>query len=81
MILAHANIAGRVIAAAYENRSAGTWTPPPGVVAVDVDRITGKPADTSTPVDRKISEWFLIGTEPGALAWPLSLFRLGPIGY
>jgi len=48
---------------------------------VDVDRMTGKPADTSTPVDRRISEWFLIGTEPGALAWPLSLFRLGPIGY
>jgi penicillin-binding protein 1A len=76
-----APIAGRVIAAAYENRSAGAWTPPPGVVAVDVDRMTGKPADGSTPADRRISEWFLIGTEPGALAWPLSLFRLGPIGY
>ncbi|WP_306520356.1 penicillin-binding protein 1A [Gemmatimonas sp.] len=76
-----APIAGRIIAAAYENRTAGAWTPPPGVVAVDVDRVTGKPADTGTPADRKIREWFLIGTEPGALAWPLSLFRLGPIGY
>lgn len=76
-----APIAGRVIAAAYEGRSAGQWTPPPGVVAVEVDRVTGKPADASTPADRRINEWFLIGTEPGALAWPLSLFRLGPIGY
>lgn len=76
-----APIAGRVIAAAYENRAAGAWTPPPGVVAVDVDRLTGKPADARTPADRKYGEWFLIGTEPGALAWPLSLFRLGPIGY
>jgi penicillin-binding protein 1A len=76
-----APIAGRVIAAAYENRTAGAWTPPPGVVAVDIDRTTGKPADANTPADRKYGEWFLIGTEPGALAWPLSLFRLGPIGY
>jgi penicillin-binding protein 2D len=76
-----APIAGRVIAAAYEGRNAGEWTAPPGVVAVEVDRATGKPADGSTPADRRYSEWFLIGTEPGALAWPLSLFRLGPIGY
>jgi len=76
-----APIAGHVIAAAYENRTAGAWTPPPGVVAVDIDRTTGKPADANTPADRKYGEWFLVGTEPGALAWPLSLFRLGPIGY
>lgn len=76
-----APIAGRVIASAYENRSAGVWTPPPGVVPVEVDRVSGKPADASTPAERRIREWFLIGTEPGAIAWPLSLFRLGPIGY
>lgn len=76
-----APIAARVIAAAYQGRSAGQWTAPPGVVAVEVDRATGKPADPSTPAERRFNEWFLIGTEPGALAWPLSLFRLGPIGY
>ena len=76
-----APIAGRVIAAAYDGRNAGEWTAPPGVVAVEVDRATGKPADPSTPAERRYNEWFLIGTEPGALAWPLSLFRLGPIGY
>lgn len=76
-----APIAGRVLAAAYEGRTAGEWTPPPGVVAVDVDRSTGKPADASTPADRRYTEWFLTGTEPGAIAWTLSLFRLGPISY
>lgn len=76
-----APIAGRVIAAAYEGRNAGQWTPPPGVVAVEVDRVTGKPADAGTPTEQRYTEWFLVGTEPGALAWPLSLFRLGPIGY
>jgi penicillin-binding protein 1A len=76
-----APIAGRIIAAAYESRSAGTWTAPPGVVAVEIDRATGQVADAKTPTDRRYNEWFLIGTEPGALAWPLSLFRVGPIGY
>jgi len=46
-----------------------------------VDRATGKPADAATPAERRYTEWFLVGTEPGAMAWPLSLFRLGPIGY
>lgn len=76
-----APIAGRIIATAYEGRSAGAWTPPPGVVAMDVDRATGKPADAATPAERRYTEWFLVGTEPGAMAWPLSLFRLGPIGF
>ncbi|MFN9255433.1 MAG: penicillin-binding protein 1A [Gemmatimonas sp.] len=76
-----APIAGRVIAAAYETRTAGTWTPPPGVVAAEIDRLTGQPSDGNTPADRRYREWFIEGTEPGALAWPLSLFRLGPIGY
>ena len=76
-----APIAGRVLASAYEGRTAGIWTPPPGVVAVEVDRSTGTPADGSTPADRRYTEWFLTGTEPGAIAWTLSLFRLGPISY
>ena len=76
-----APIAGRVLAAAYEGRNAGTWTPPPGVVAVDVDRTSGKPADATTPADRRYTEWFLMGTEPGAMAWTLGLFRLGPISF
>jgi 1A family penicillin-binding protein len=76
-----APIAGRVIASAYESRASSDWTPPPGVVSMELDRTTGRPSDASTPADRRYMEWFLLGTEPGALAWPLSLFRVGPIGY
>jgi penicillin-binding protein 1A len=74
-----APIAGRIIAAAYGDKGSAAWTPPPGVVSVELDRTTGKPATAGTAVDRRYTEWFLEGTEPGALAWPLSLFRLGPI--
>jgi penicillin-binding protein 1A len=76
-----APIAGRIINAAYGARSAGAWAPPAGVVAVDLDRSTGKPADASTPVDRRYTEWYLEGTEPGAPVWPWSIFRFGPIGH
>ncbi len=76
-----APIAGRIIADVYGARASGSWTPPPGVVGVEVDRATGKPADPATPADRRYTEWFLEGTEPGAAPWPWSLFRFGPIGY
>ena len=76
-----APIAGEIIASVYGPRSSGTWTPPPGVLGVEVDRLNGKPADASTPADRRYTEWYLEGTEPGAAAWPWSLFRFGPIGH
>lgn len=76
-----APIAGQIIAAAYVNRSSGVWTPPPGVVPVELDRANGQPSDAKTPMERRYVEWFLDGTEPGAPVWPWSLFRLGPIGY
>ncbi len=76
-----APIAGQIIAAAYGNRASGVWTPPPGVVPVELDRATGQPSDGATPNDRRYVEWFMAGTEPGAPVWPWSLFRLGPIGY
>ena len=75
-----APIAGRIIAAAYGgNRPVGSWTPPAGVVGVELDRTTGTLADASTPADRRFTEWFLEGTQPGAPAWPWALFRMGPI--
>jgi len=76
-----APIAGQIIAAAYGNRASGIWTPPPGVVPVELDRATGQPSDSKTPEERRYVEWFMTGTEPGAPVWPWSLFRLGPIGY
>jgi penicillin-binding protein 1A len=76
-----APIAGQIIAAAYGNRASGVWTPPPGVVPVELDRASGQPSDAKTPSERRYVEWFMAGTEPGAPVWPWSLFRLGPIGY
>jgi membrane carboxypeptidase/penicillin-binding protein len=76
-----APIAGHIIASAYGTRGSGTWTPPPGVVGVELDRVTGKPADPTTPADRRYTEWYLDGTEPGAPVWPWSLFRFGAIGH
>ncbi|MDQ6612006.1 MAG: penicillin-binding transpeptidase domain-containing protein, partial [Gemmatimonadota bacterium] len=76
-----APIAARIIAAYYQNRTSGTWSAPPGLVSAELDRTTGKVATLSTPTDRRYTEWFLEGTEPGAHAWPWSLFRNGPILY
>ncbi len=76
-----APIAGQIIAAAYGSRTSGAWTPPPGLVPVELDRASGRPSDTTTPSERRYIEWFMAGTEPGAPVWPWSLFRLGPIGY
>ncbi len=76
-----APIAGRIINAAYGSRGTTAWAPPAGVVAVELDRSSGKPADAATPVERRYTEWYLDGTEPGAPVWPWSLFRFGPIGH
>jgi len=76
-----APIAGRIINSAYGTRGAAAWTPPAGVVAVELDRSTGKPADLAAPAERRYTEWYLDGTEPGAPVWPWSLFRFGPIGH
>ena len=76
-----APIAAQIIASYYASRPSGTWTAPPGVVSAELDRTTGKVATLATPIDRRYTEWFLEGTEPGAHSWPWSLFRHGPILY
>ena len=73
---------GQMVARWYQNRTPGDgWTaPPPGVVSLVLDRQTGQPADTTTPNERKYTEYFLEGTEPGAQTFdPWSIFRTGPI--
>lgn len=76
-----APIAANIIASYYQSRQSGTWSAPPGLVSAELDRATGKVAGLDTPSDRRYQEWFLEGTEPGARAWPWSLFRNGPIGW
>ena len=58
----------------------GTWDVPAGLVTAELDRHTGKLADASTPIERRYTEYFLPGTEPGAMRVDARrLFMLGPI--
>lgn len=43
------------------------WTPPPGLVTAELDRLTGKLADGMTPPERRYTEYFMPGTEPEPL--------------
>jgi penicillin-binding protein 1A len=68
----------------YQGRPAGDgWDAPPpaGVVALELDRQTGLPADSLTPPPRRYTEYFLDGTQPGAVAFdPVTIFRAGAVG-
>ncbi len=89
MIAAH-NVAGGSLAApifarmldrAGYARASDEWsTPPSGVTSATLDRQTGKLASETTPTDRRYVEYFITGTEPGALRVNVRrLFGLGPI--
>lgn len=70
------------MAAAYDGQPVGSWSPPPGLVAVDLDRLTGAVADSTTPAERRFTEYFLPGTEPESVRFePRSLFAKGAIVY
>jgi penicillin-binding protein 1A len=79
-----APVFGQMMADWYRARgwqTAGEWTPPAGLVAAELDRQTGLPADSTTPPERRFTEWFLAGTEPGARPFEaISIFRQGAIG-
>jgi penicillin-binding protein 1A len=62
-------------------RASEEWTTPPaGVATAVLDRHTGKLATAVTPADRRYVEYFITGTEPGALrVQARRLFGLGPI--
>jgi 1A family penicillin-binding protein len=62
------------------SRTADQWSPPVGVIFGDVDRSTGELATDQTPPERRYTEYFVEGTEPGPLkADPWKLFAWGPI--
>ena len=77
-----APIFGRAVQAYYAaNKTSLPWTPPPGVVSVELDRDTGQPATSITLPEKRYTEWFVSGTEPGALAIDVwRLMELGGIG-
>jgi len=74
-----APIFGQMLARSNYGHTA-TWTPPPGLVTAEVDRDSGKLAEPSTPPEKRYLEYFLAGTEPGALRVDARrLFGWGPI--
>ncbi|MBX9929127.1 MAG: PBP1A family penicillin-binding protein [Gemmatimonadaceae bacterium] len=74
-----APIFGQMIARGGAARP-GEWTPPPGLVTAELDRDSGQLATAITAPDKRYREYFLPGTEPGALRIDARrLFRLGPI--
>lgn len=77
-----APIFGQMLAKAGYTHPTGTWDPPPGLVTAELDRTTGRLADAATPAERRLTEYFLSGTEPGALRIDARrLFNLGPIPF
>jgi membrane carboxypeptidase/penicillin-binding protein len=73
-----APIWGDMLGRYYQSRSSGEWNLPAGLVAVDFDRDKLAPADSTTVPDRRYTEYFLDGTQPGD---PWELFRDGPITF
>ncbi|HKP15040.1 MAG TPA: PBP1A family penicillin-binding protein [Gemmatimonadaceae bacterium] len=74
-----APIWGAMMAKYYANRPmpASAWTPPLGFVVAELDRATGLPADSTTPPERRYTEYFIPGTEPEPLRsvpWKLAVF-------
>ena len=75
-----APVFGKMMAEYYASRSPAEWATPPGMIAAEVDRLTGQLADSTTPPERRYVEYFLTGTEPLPLrvnGW--ELFKNGPI--
>jgi 1A family penicillin-binding protein len=73
-----APIWGAMMARYYAGRAApAAWTPPLGLVVAELDRLTGQLADSSTPPERRYTEYFIPGTEPELLRnipWKAAVF-------
>jgi penicillin-binding protein 1A len=77
-----APIFAQMLARAGYTHPAATWDPPANLVKAELDRQTGQPADASTPPERRYTEYFLPGTEPGALRIDARrIFTYGPIPF
>jgi 1A family penicillin-binding protein len=75
-----APIFGKMMSEYYAARGSAQWTPPQGLIVAQLDRVSGQLADSTTPPDRRYTEYFLEGTEPLPLrvnGW--QLFKNGPI--
>ena len=73
---------GRMVARYIAARGvrANEWSPPIGVISGGMDRVTGLMATASTPPDRRYTEYFIEGTEPGPLKLdPWTAFKGGAL--
>ncbi len=59
-----APIWAQMVAQAGVGHGGVPWTAPAGVLAVDLDRVTGRLADPDLPPQERYTEYFLGGTEP-----------------
>jgi penicillin-binding protein 2D len=73
-----APIWGDMIGRYYAERSSGEWNLPAGIVAMDFDRDKLAPADSTTLPERRYTEYFIDGTQPGD---PWAIFAKGPITF
>jgi 1A family penicillin-binding protein len=73
-----APIWGDMIGRYYAEHSSGEWNLPAGIVAMDFDRDKMAPADSTTPPDKRYTEYFIDGTQPGD---PWAIFAKGPITF
>jgi penicillin-binding protein 1A len=77
-----APIWGEMVGRWYQGRTSAGWETPAGLVAMEIDRETGRPADAMTPPERRYTEHFLAGTEPGArLVDPVGIWGWGPLAF
>jgi 1A family penicillin-binding protein len=73
-----APIWGDMIGRYYADRNTGEWNMPAGIVTMDFDRDRMAPADSTTPPDKRYTEYFIDGTQPGD---PWAIFAKGPITF
>ena len=77
-----APIWGEMVGKWYAGRGSAGWEAPADLIAVEMDRVTGLPADATTTPERRYLEHFLAGTEPGArLVDPMRIFAWGPLAF
>ncbi len=71
-----APIWAHMVANAGLGRGGAPWAAPEGILSAELDRATGRLADSTSPPDRRYIEYFLAGTEPLQLrldTWQLFL--------
>ncbi len=79
-----APIWARFMTAVYAGRDTAVShtavSPPSSLITAELDRVTGALADSTTPADRRYTEYFILGTEPPALHFdPRTLFSNGAV--